>query len=70
MYLVEILEKVTKTSILKNALLFLKEVFRNGRTVRLHEAVVAKFIPIVAYKALSEKSLLRDEARNALAEFA
>jgi hypothetical protein len=59
-----------KTHILKNVLIFIKEVFSvTAKEVRLHDDVISGLIPYILKYSTSEKKLIKAEGEVILEEF-
>jgi len=58
-----------RTNITKNCLLFVTEIFKNGKTVQIAKEIIEKVIPILMQKGICEKGFIKDAAKAALSEF-
>jgi len=53
-----------KPPIIKNILLFLKEMFKSSSYIRLHDGIISNLIPLILNKVLSEKAFIKREVEK------
>lgn len=62
-YIVENLENQKTTSVFRNSLFLLKEIFRNCQNYRIADEILQKMIPVLLSKITSEKQIIKEEIK-------
>ena len=62
-YILEHLDNHRKTSVFRNCLFLMKEIFQNCREHKLADEIIQKIVPVLLSKMGSEKQLVREEIK-------
>lgn len=65
-YILEQLENPKQTSVFRNTLFLMKEVFEGGKAEKIDDQIVKRLLPVLMSKVGNEKAVIRDEIKSIL----
>jgi hypothetical protein len=65
-YILEQLENPKQTSVFRNTLFLMREVFEGGKTEKIDDQIVKRLLPVLMSKITNEKAVIREEIKSIL----